>query len=107
MQDETKPNLDFSPEEWSIIVGFASWHGAARNRIGWYASAVGPILLFGAYGIWKSDIIALGLAFVSLLAYVAWVSAAEVRGLKEYRSICNKIITFKEAQETPATEAST
>lgn len=107
MQDETKRDLDFSPEEWSIIVGFSSWRETAGNRLGWYASALGPIVTLGVYGGWKGDIIAVGLAFICLLAYVVWISAGQLRGIQIYQSIFSKIVAFKEPSEpAPAPEDS-
>ncbi|MEZ0172416.1 hypothetical protein [Microvirga sp. TS319] len=107
MQDETKRDLDFSPEEWSIIVGFSSWRGTAGNRLGWYASALGAVVTLGAYGAWKGDIIAVGLAFICLPAYVLWLSIGQLRGIQIYQSIFSKIVAFKEPSEpSPALEDS-
>ncbi|WP_414472279.1 hypothetical protein [Microvirga sp. M2] len=100
MQDETKRDLDFSPEEWSIIVGFSSWRGTAGNRLGWNASVLGPVVTFGAYGAWKGDIIAVGLAFICLLAYVLWLSIGQLHGIQIYQSIFSKIVAFKEPSES-------
>ena len=105
MQDNPVRDLEFSPEEWSIIVGFSSSRGTTGNRLGWYASALGPIVILRAYGAWKSDIIAISLAFACLLAYVVWLSVGELRGLQVYQSIFSKIVAFKEMKETSSPPA--
>jgi hypothetical protein len=98
MQNEAKSDLKFSPEEWSIILNLSSWRGTVGNRLGWYASVLGSIVLFCAYGVWKGEAIAVELAFACLLAYVIWSSMGELRGLQVYHSIFSRIVAFKESQ---------
>ena len=99
MQNDARQQLDFSQDEWAAIVGFSTWRETTGNRIGWYASIIGPIVLFGIYGACKGEITAVGLAFVCLLAYCIWRVRLELQYLPVYRSICSKIVAFKSSQE--------
>lgn len=99
MQDEARKQLNFSMDEWEIIVGICSWRGSVENRIGWYSSILGPIVLFCVYGVWVGEMKAVGLAFACLLACKIWLIIVELRNIRVYRSICSKIISLTETQK--------
>lgn len=100
MQDKPKRDLDFTHEEWSIILSLASSRSSAGSRIGWYVSVLSPIAIFCLYGSWKREITAVEMAFVCLFGCVIWSIIGEVRGAQVYRSIFSKIVASKESQET-------
>jgi len=99
MQDEANRGLDFTQEEWAIILSLSSSSPATAGRAGWYASILCPIALFCAYGSWRREITAVEMAFACLLGCVLWSIVAELRSSQVYRSICRKIVAFKEARE--------
>ncbi len=99
MQDEAKRGLNFSPEEWAIIVGFLSPRQGVGSRIGWYASILAPIVVLCGYGAWKGEITAVGLAFLCLLGCVLWAIATEIKSVDLYRSIGSKIVEFKHSRD--------
>lgn len=68
-----------------------------ESRIGWYASILVPIVVFCGYGAWREEITTVGLAFLCFLGCVFWAIAREIRNLHHYRSICSKIVEFKQS----------
>lgn len=95
--------MDFTQEEWSIILSLSSSRWTTASRLGWYASVLGPIVLFCAYGSWKREITAVEMAFLCLLGCVLWAIVSEVRNSHIYHSICSKIVAYKESQQKPPT----
>lgn len=95
----TSRDLDFTQEEWSIILSLSSSQTAMVSRIGWYASVLCPIVLFCAYGSLRREITAVEMAFICLLGCVLWSILSELRSAQVYRSICSKVVAFKDSEK--------
>jgi hypothetical protein len=62
--------------------------GAALSS---YAPYLGPVALFGAYGIAIGDVTAVALAFACLLGLNLWWIKGQTRITGAFRSICRKV----------------
>jgi hypothetical protein len=100
VQSKTQQDSNFSPYEWSIIVGSSTSGEGQGGRIGWYASILTPIVVFFGYGLLQGEVMAVGLAFICLLSCVIWAIRLESRGARVYRSIFDKVIALANDPES-------
>ena len=100
-------NLDLTTEERALVYRWAFDRSGPRKRLGFYAPALLPIILFGAYGIARrcvtmvkgttqtvaaEDFWVLALAFLGLLIFVGSRIAGDMSAPTTYRSLCSKIV---------------
>lgn len=83
--------LDLTTEERRLAEDMARDRSSVGSRLGFYASVLVPIILFGGYGVLRFDAVALGVAFLGLLIFVGWRISREFRYLPTYKSLFRKI----------------
>jgi hypothetical protein len=84
--------LDLTPAEQSLVHSLSLGQGANATRLGFYASVLGPALLFAGYGITHGDVLAIGLAFFGLLSFLCWRISRELSLAPVYKSLFGKIV---------------
>jgi hypothetical protein len=67
------------------------------SRLGFYASVLVPVLLFGGYGIASWNVLAVVFALVGLFIFVGWRISRELAMVSTYRSLCQKIVEHERA----------
>lgn len=97
--------MNFTPKEQQYIAMIAHTGGIAGN-IGWNAMVLVPITALGCYGLMRSDLSAVELAFFMLLAFVVWHISTGLRGFVMLRSIFRKVLGLegseKDDRDVPA-----
>jgi hypothetical protein len=82
----------FTREETNLIYYFATEKNSAR-RFGFYASVLAAPAIIACYGLVQRDHIALAVGFFGLFGMVIWYISTERRYAKQFRSICEKLVT--------------
>lgn len=93
--------LNLSQDEQALIHRVAGERSDAFHRIGFHLATLGPVLAFALFGLVRRDLLALALAFFSLLGLTCWRIAAEVRWFPLYRSLCQKLLAHQQAERSP------
>ncbi|WP_440222047.1 hypothetical protein ACQQ2N_13250 [Dokdonella sp. MW10] len=89
--------LGLDPLERALVAQLAV--GDSRlHRLGYYAAALVPALGFGAWGIARGDVVALGLGFAGLVLFVIWNLAGEWRLAPVFASLCAKVDAFERGE---------
>ena len=84
-------DLHLTEEERKLAEDMAGDRNGFGARVGFYGSVLVPFVLFASYGILKSDVVAIGLAFVGLLLFVCWGILREFGHLPRYKSLFQKV----------------
>ena len=83
--------LGLSDEEQKLVGLLARDDASKASRLGFYAAALLPASVFGVYGVVKSDLVALGLAFAGLFLFVLWRISQELQYLKPTIGVFQKV----------------
>jgi hypothetical protein len=76
---------------WSRGTSLKSW-------IGFYIAILVPMTAFAIYGIAKSDVIAVGIAYSGLLLYSLWNIASQFSRAGTYKGLSAKLIALDETR---------
>ena len=87
--------LGFTKEEQTYVARVASINERGVGRVWFYSAVLVPAIAFGVYGIVRSDLIALGLAFAALVYFAVWRIVGEVRNAPVFFSIFSKIVDYE------------
>ncbi|CAM5771838.1 hypothetical protein [Bosea minatitlanensis] len=83
--------IELTEEERSYVAqGAAAKAGFLPALLGWLPY-LGPVVLFGAYGVAIRDLTAVALAFACLLGLNLWWLHGQSRSAALFRSVCAKI----------------
>ena len=85
-------DMHFTEEETSLVEEMAKDRHGIASRLGFYASVLVPVFIFGIYGMVQRDILATVLALVGLAIFVVWRIAQESKYVGPYKSIFQKVL---------------
>jgi hypothetical protein len=91
-------DLKLDTSERELVEAMARDTHSPASRIGFFASVLVPVLAFAAYGIFKKDIVAVGLAFAGLLIFVWWRLSHEFTKVPIYKSLFTKILNHEKTE---------
>lgn len=97
-------DLHFTEDETGLVNAMAGDRHGFASRVGFYASVLVPVFIFGAYGILNRDFLAVVLALVGLAIFVCWTLSRESKYLALYTSIFQKVAEHQRNAVTPAQE---
>jgi hypothetical protein len=84
--------IAFTEEEQRYIVSWVR-DGGPRHWAGFYAAVLVAPISMAAYGFIQRDVLAMGIAFVGLLAMVIWGVSSAGNNWHLMKSICIKLTT--------------
>lgn len=85
-------DLNLTPEERDVVEAWARDRSGLGSRVGFYASVILPLVLFGVYGIWTRQWVALAVALIGLLIFLGWRISRELSQVSVHRSLFKKIV---------------
>jgi len=88
------PNL--TPEEKAMLTRFVSGGERRVDVLFQYAIYFVPSLIFGLYGIWKADLVAVTLAYVVLFGLVVYLIMRQGRSNPVFRSAIGKLLDARD-----------
>jgi len=91
--------LNLTDEERAMIAAMTAPHQGVGYRVASYASVLVPVTLIACYGILRSDIVAVSVAYGGLLIYMGWQMVSELRYVKLWNSVFRKIVEHESAFE--------
>ena len=83
--------MKFSPDELALLAQHANSSLTVRH-IGFYVSWIAPIVMFGLYGFWQQDFVAVTVALLGALGYIFWITTSQSTSSKLFQSIAKKIV---------------
>lgn len=98
-------DMNFTEEEASLVEEMARDRHGIASRLGFYASVLVPVFIFGVYGAFQRDLLAIGLALVGLTIFVVWKIAQESKYVGPYKSIFQKVLQHQRDLAKTAREA--
>jgi|GEM_PF-2412888 len=97
-------HIGFSKEERQFVEYCASERAGVGSRLGFYASVLVPVILFGCYGVLQRDFVAVTVALVGLLIFVWWRLSAEMNHVKVHRSVFEKVLAHEKVTDQTTTQ---
>ncbi len=61
-----------SDEEKNAVSAYLDSRESTGSLLGYYCALIGPTLAFFAYGLYRADVVAVGIAYWALLAVAVW-----------------------------------
>ena len=98
-------DLHFTDEERELVDAMARDRHGMASRLGFYAAVLVPVLVFGAYGVIRRDLLATALALVGLAIFVCWNLSEESKYIGLYQSIFRKVAQHQRDTAAPAQQA--
>jgi hypothetical protein len=84
-------DLHFTEEETHLVEAMARDRHGVSSRMGFYASVLIPVFIFGVYGVLRRDFLATVLSLVGLGIFVGWHLSQESKYVGLYKSIFQKV----------------
>ncbi|MDX3808998.1 MAG: hypothetical protein QHC89_21755 [Bosea sp. (in: a-proteobacteria)] len=84
--------IELTEEERSYVAQGAAAKAGFLSMLAVWLPYLGPVVLFGAYGIAIQDLTAIALAFASLLGLNLWWIHSQSRSAAQFRPICMKVL---------------
>jgi hypothetical protein len=84
-------DLHFTEEETHLVEAMARDRHGVASRLGFYASVLVPVFIFGTYGIVHRDFLATVLSLLGLGIFVCWNLSQESKYVLLYKSIFQKV----------------
>ncbi len=94
-------DLKLTKEERELFAAMAQDRHGPFSRLTFYATTIGPCIVFAIVGVLRKDFVALLVAFCGLLGFLVWRINSELERLELYKSACRKIV--EHTSETPPT----
>jgi len=85
-------DLHFTDDEQELVEAMARDRHGVASRLGFYASVLVPVFIFGAYGIAYHDFLATVLSLVGLSIFVCWRVSQESKYVGLYKTIFQKVV---------------
>jgi len=92
-------DLGLTQLEKNLVAALAHESDSKSSRLGFYAAVLIPALAFAGYGIYKKDLVALGLAFFGLLLFLWWRISQELQHFEPYAGVFKKVAAHERAQQ--------
>ncbi|KRE18147.1 hypothetical protein ASE63_02925 [Bosea sp. Root381] len=90
--------IRFTAEERSYLAQVAASRTGLLPTLGSYLPYLAPLAIFGAYGLAAEDVIAIGLAFVCLLAINLWWIQQQSQHSALLKALAAKLLGEAEAE---------
>jgi hypothetical protein len=84
-------DIGFTREERQYIQRVHLDTYTSKWRLGYYAAMIGPMSVFGIYGLFRRDYVAEFIAFAGLLAFLCWRIAQELERMDVFKSVFLKL----------------
>jgi len=98
--DTKMTSLNLTEDEREYLGLVARDQHGARSRLGFYASALLPMLAFGIYGFVRHDFVAEFIAFAGTLLFTSWRISQEFRRLDVCKSLFRKVAEHEKRSDS-------
>jgi hypothetical protein len=98
-------DLKFTDDEAQLVNAMANTRHGVASRLGFYASVLFPVFVFGAYGIVSQDFLATAVSLVGLSIFVGWNLSQESKYVGLYKSVFEKVAQHQRDSTPPVQQA--